>query len=44
MNEDNRRLAINFQKYIPAPCQCLIEENKIDSAIKVLDRIQEINP
>ncbi len=44
MNEDNRRLAINFRNIFQRLANALIQENKIDSAIMVLDRIQEMTP
>ena len=44
MNEDNRRLAVNFRNIFQRLANALIEENKIDSAIAVLDRVQEQMP
>jgi hypothetical protein len=44
MNEDNRRLAVNFRNIFQRLANALIQENKVDSAVKVLDRAQEIMP
>ena len=44
MNEDNRRLAINFRNIFQRLANALILEDKIDSAVTVLDRSQEVMP
>ncbi len=44
MNEDNRRLAVNFRNIFQRLANALILENKLDSAIAVLDRVQEQMP
>ncbi len=44
LNEDHRRLAINFRNIFQRLANALIQENKIDSAVRVLDRIQEKVP
>ena len=44
MNEDNRRLAVNFRNIFQRLANALIQENKSEQAIVVLDKAQEIMP
>ncbi len=44
MSEDNRRLAMNFRNNFARLSRALINENKMDSAIAVIDRCFEIMP
>ncbi|HSV89134.1 MAG TPA: DUF2723 domain-containing protein [Bacteroidales bacterium] len=44
MNEDKRRLSVNFKNIFQRLAHTLIAENKMDSAIAVLDRAIEIMP
>jgi len=44
MNEDKRRLSVNFKNIFQRLAHALIDENKMDSAVAVLDRATEIMP
>jgi hypothetical protein len=44
LNEDNRRLTVNFRNIMQRLAHALIEEEKNDSAIAVLDRAMELMP
>ncbi len=44
LNEDNRRLTVNFRNVAQRLAQALLAENKADSAIAVLDKTMEMMP
>jgi len=43
-NEDIRRITLNYRNIFTSLAEQLIEENKIDSAVRVLDRVMEMLP
>lgn len=43
-NEDNRRITYHYRNIFTSLAEQLVEENKIDSAIAVLDRVVEMLP
>ncbi len=44
LNEDHRRLTVNFRNIMQRLAHALIEEGKTDSAVAVLDRAMELMP
>jgi hypothetical protein len=44
LNEDHRRLTVNFRNIFQRLAEALLEENKVDSAVAVLDRAVAMMP